>query len=84
MGNASGGGDAIYGFVVFSVLLVIGLSMVNSLIPADSVNESATNQSGMAFALTSVVDGVKGGYSLALVGIGILAAVAILRSLDYL
>jgi hypothetical protein len=81
MGNANNSGISVYGFVVFSVLIVIGIMMMNSIVTSSN-NSSAP--SPLANTVNLVVNGVNGGMSIVVIGIGILGAVVVLKGLNYL
>ena len=84
--GSSDGGVSVYGFVVFCVLLVIGISMLSNVLGSSGVDlnsNSTPNDTGFAGAVKNVAHGVQGGYSMAILGIGILGAVMILRALGY-
>jgi hypothetical protein len=47
MGDTNNSGISIYGFIVFGVLIVIAISMINSIISNSTSGYNATNQSSI-------------------------------------
>lgn len=84
-------GSSIYGFVVFGVLLLIGIVMLSNVLSGSGVdlnsngtNSNSTTEGGLSDSVRNVAHGIEGGYSFAVIGIGVLAAAGILKVLGYI
>jgi hypothetical protein len=77
------GVNIIYGFVIFSVLLVIGISMISNVLSISGNDNATVNDGALSGSVQNVVSKLNSGFGLLVIGIGILAAVAVLKGMDY-